>query len=207
MTPPDAVHHVYIVVFSTLVPRAKLQSGVSLAVLWKGVSELSVISDTEYCLIGTNLWLPSWDFLKEFVKGRKENTRRSSNWNWIRWEDIFVRVTIFKKWKVKHVYEEHQNTNRRHKRSVRHVRARLYRGTPAGQPSHTVQTQLQSQRSKQIRQGASLIATVVRATVATKKQTNTRLLVNSYEIKQVSSVNWYRYTEWLRCEGNSQITI
>jgi hypothetical protein len=36
MTPPDAVCHVYIVVLSTLVPRAKLQSGVSLAVLWTG---------------------------------------------------------------------------------------------------------------------------------------------------------------------------
>jgi len=36
MTPPNAVNHVYIVVFSTLVPRAKLQSGASLAVLWRG---------------------------------------------------------------------------------------------------------------------------------------------------------------------------
>jgi hypothetical protein len=90
MIPPDAVHHVYIVAFSTLVPQAKLQSGVSLAVLWRGVSELSFVSDTEHCLIGTNLWLPSWDFLKEFVRGRKENTRNSWNWNWIRWHDIFV---------------------------------------------------------------------------------------------------------------------
>jgi hypothetical protein len=90
MTPPDAVHRAYIAVFSTVVLRAKLQSGVSLAVLWRGVSELSFVSDTEHCLIGTNLWLPSGDFLKEFVKGRKENTRKSSHWNWLRWQDIFV---------------------------------------------------------------------------------------------------------------------
>jgi len=90
MTPPDVVHHVYIVTFSTLVPQAKLQPGVSLAVLWRGVWELSFVSDTAHCLIGTNLWLPSWDFLKEFVKGRKENTRKTSKWNWIRWQDIFV---------------------------------------------------------------------------------------------------------------------
>ena len=92
MTPRNAVHHVYVVVFSTLVPRAKLQSGVSLAVLWRAVSGLSFVSDTEHGLTGANLWLPSWDFSKEFVKGRNENTRRSSNRNWIRWQDIFVPI-------------------------------------------------------------------------------------------------------------------
>jgi hypothetical protein len=92
MIPPNAVHHVYHVVFSTLVPRAKLQSGVSLAVLWRAVLGLSFVFDTEHGLRGANLWLPSWDFLKEFVKSRNENTRRSSNRNWIRWQDIFVPI-------------------------------------------------------------------------------------------------------------------
>ena len=63
-TPPDAVYHVYIPLSSTLVTRAKLQTGVSLAVLWRGVAERSFVGDTKHCLIGTNfvvtvLWLAS----------------------------------------------------------------------------------------------------------------------------------------------------
>jgi hypothetical protein len=198
MTPPDAVHHVYIVMFSTLVPSAKLQSGVSLAVLWRGVSELSVVSDTEHCLRGTNLWLPSGDFLKEFVKSRNENTIKSSNWNWIRRQDIFA--TSY------HIQRMEDETRlwgtSKHKQTLCETRKEVY-----GCIGHTGQSRHycshpQSQRSNT---GPSVPHSLLLSCGRQWRQTKTRRLVNSYEMKPTSRVFWYRYTEWLRREGNSQI--
>jgi hypothetical protein len=90
------------------------------------------------------------------------------------------------------VYEEYQNTNRRVKRSVRHE---VYGCNEAHRPAQlhspdataVISSHNDPNRTVRCLIPATLFATVARVTVA-KVATKTRLLVNSYEMKQVSRV-------------------
>jgi hypothetical protein len=206
MAPSDAVHHAYIVVFSTLLPRAKLQSGVSLAVLWRGVSELSFVSDTEHCLMGNNLWLPSWDLLKQFVKGRNVKHKKKFKLELNKMTGRFRTELPYSKMEG----ETCVRGTSKHKQKGNTL-CETRKGTAVSrhtcQPSHNC-SHPQSQRSKQVSpmSHSCQINCYCRAGDSGDKQ-KTRLMVNSYEMKHASRVYWYRHTEWLPRECNSQITL